>query len=479
MNFEFWALPALCFVTTILGGFLAYRLSKKGAEVSSLRAQLALAAVNEAGLRLSLDEKNVLIERERQEMSRLNERVVTLASLNSALDETCRNEREKCEALVVRATALVANQTVSEADLEEARLAKATLEERCANLEKAVEEERAATKTRTEELETGLADARNRTQQLELELTGLKEQEPIRRSQHDLAVQSINEALRAQKEDREREAAEALRAEEQKRLMQRETWKNHEKDVETKLAVLCQQFSIEHFSKDSFPLKGKPDNAVKICDEFVIFDSKAPGLDEDLSNFPDYIKRQAETAEKYTKQEGVRKQVFFVVPRNAIQAITDTMIQFPTYGINVLTVDSLPVVLMCLKRIESYEFATTLSPEERENVVAMIGRMLHGLKRRVQVDQFMSKHFLALMTEADNLPSDIVSEARKVEIASKVNAPQEKRGKRGIDPKELTRDFEQISARLAAEDHQGVAPETLAEVLAAETERTSGIPVLQ
>ncbi|MEZ4997303.1 MAG: hypothetical protein R2758_07535 [Bacteroidales bacterium] len=47
-------------------------------------------------------------------------------------------------------------------------------------------------------------------------------------------------------------------------------------------------------SKRSLPRK--PDNTIEISGEYIIFDAKSPAND-DLSNFPTYIKNQADNLE--------------------------------------------------------------------------------------------------------------------------------------------------------------------------------------
>lgn len=44
---------------------------------------------------------------------------------------------------------------------------------------------------------------------------------------------------------------------------------------------------------EKLPFKGEPDNAIKINDEYIIFDAKSPSGD-DFSNFSNYLKNQAE-----------------------------------------------------------------------------------------------------------------------------------------------------------------------------------------
>jgi hypothetical protein len=79
-------------------------------------------------------------------------------------------------------------------------------------------------------------------------------------------------------------------------------------------------------------------------------DAKSPG-GEDLSNFGTYLKSQAEAASKYTKQEGVFNQLFFVVPSNTLEAIPQTVFRFVEYNVYVIPVEALePVILSMVSR---------------------------------------------------------------------------------------------------------------------------------
>ena len=73
-------------------------------------------------------------------------------------------------------------------------------------------------------------------------------------------------------------------------------WGEHETAVEQTLKVICQNHLIKYV--DSVPFRGSPDNCLEICDEFIIFDAKCPSND-DLANFPKYIKAQTEAVKKY------------------------------------------------------------------------------------------------------------------------------------------------------------------------------------
>ena len=48
-------------------------------------------------------------------------------------------------------------------------------------------------------------------------------------------------------------------------------------------------------------------------DQLIVFDAKSPAND-DLSNFPKYIKTQTENLKKYAKHDNVKKDLFLVIP---------------------------------------------------------------------------------------------------------------------------------------------------------------------
>ncbi|NDG85175.1 MAG: hypothetical protein EBX52_09095, partial [Proteobacteria bacterium] len=147
--------------------------------------------------------------------------------------------------------------------------------------------------------------------------------------------------------------------------------------------------------------------------------------------------------------------VFLVVPTNAVQALKDTYIPFASHRVHAVTIDSLRPILLQLKKVEEYEFAERLSPEDREKIASTIGRMAHGMKRRVQIDHFFSNEFISILTDAENLPDEILESARKVEQASLMNPGQHKRSKK-IDVKVLDKEAKKLGGKLAGQEiHTG------------------------
>jgi hypothetical protein len=205
------------------------------------------------------------------------------------------------------------------------------------------------------------------------------------------------------------------------------TWRNHEEQVRHSLKALCSRHTIDYL--DKVPFKGEPDNTVSIGEEYIVFDAKSPGGD-DLGNFPRYLKEQSEKVKKYAGEVRVKNWIFFVVPINTLEALKTFVYQLADYHVFVVSVDALEPILLSLKKIEEYEFAEQLSPEERENICRVLGKFAHLSKRRVQIDTYFISQFMELAYKCENdLPPDMLEKAVEFERAEKLSLPQTKRGK--------------------------------------------------
>ncbi|NDC25914.1 MAG: hypothetical protein EB078_12625, partial [Proteobacteria bacterium] len=300
------------------------------------------------------------------------------------------------------------------------------------------------------ELEAKLEAFRTEKSDLTKRLISFEETKEQRQKEFEEKIQRLNLAFDQREKEREGEIKSKELSELKRLQALKETWARHEKNIEEKMQLICQRHGIEYSPKEKFPFKGKPDNAVKICDEFIVFDSKSP-QGESLDNFPSYIKGQAEASKKYAAYEGVKKDVFLVVPTNAIHVIGEKYMVYGDYRVHVITEDALEPILIGLKKIEDYEFAEKLSPEDREKIVTTIGKMAHGMKRRIQIDYFFANEFISVLTDAENLPTEILDEARKVERTSKLNPPQERRAKI-IDSKELTKEADKLVGKATGQE---------------------------
>lgn len=258
------------------------------------------------------------------------------------------------------------------------------------------------------------------------------------------ALNSIKDKI---EKDRNREIEAAVNAEVERLKRMKETWAKHQVDVKEKVKLIAQKHTVEYVEK--VPFKGEPDNTLMICGEYVAFDAKSPA-GEDLSNFPQYIKDQADKAKKYAKQDNVKRDIFFVVPTNTLECLGQYVYHFADHDVYVISVDSLEQIILSLKKIESYDFAEKLSPEERDNICRVIGKFVHITKRRVQIDAYFTKHFLEMAYQAEaDLPSDILEKALEFEKAEKLNPPQEKRAK-AINIKELEKENKRLTSEVSA-----------------------------
>ena len=224
-------------------------------------------------------------------------------------------------------------------------------------------------------------------------------------------------------------------------------WSDHEKDVQNHLQLICRNNVITYVSQEDFPHpRNKPDSSIEIMDQLIVFDAKSPAND-DLSNFPKYIKNQTENLKKYAKHDNVKNDLFLVIPSNTLEVIDQFHYNIGDYNVYIISKDALEPVVLSLKKIEEYEFADKLSPEDRDNVCRIIGKFAHTTKRRIQVDEFFAREFLDTLSKAGTqLPRDILENVIKFENAEKLNPPMEKRNK-----KILTKDLKQQVDKLEKE----------------------------
>lgn len=237
-------------------------------------------------------------------------------------------------------------------------------------------------------------------------------------------------------------------------------WSDHEKDVQNHLQLICRNNVITYVSQEDFPHpRNKPDSSIEIMDQLIVFDAKSPAND-DLSNFPKYIKNQTENLKKYAKHDNVKNDLFLVIPSNTLDVIDQFHYNIGDYNVYVISKDALEPVVLSLKKIEEYEFADKLSPEERDNVCRIIGKFAHTTKRRIQVDEFFAREFLDTLSKAGSqLPRDILENVIKFENAEKLNPPMEKRNKK-ILTKDLKEQVDKLEKEMEMREIPKISPQT-------------------
>jgi hypothetical protein len=257
----------------------------------------------------------------------------------------------------------------------------------------------------------------------------------------------------------------------------RATWRNHEDKVEEFIRGICSRHQIEYIDKEHVPFKGSPDNTIKIADEYIIFDAKSP-LSDDLENFPAYIRQQTEQLKKYVKEQDVNKSLFLVVPTNTIDSIDQFYYNLADYVVHIVTIDTLEPVILSLKKIEDYEFAKQLSPEERENICRIIGKFAHAAKRRIQIDSYFCGEFINILNNCSCLPDEILEKTRDFERSDKMNPPLEKRAK-VISPDQLKKDVYRIKAEADGQEIDVVVTGAVMEKLPLYKTDDNNIPLIE
>jgi len=287
----------------------------------------------------------------------------------------------------------------------------------------------------------------HRQSELEQENTAFKESENSRIKEHENKMTLLTGEIERIRNERNREKEESHREAIERIERMKQMWAKHQEDTKNAIKMICQKHTIEYI--DKVPFKGSPDNTLKICGEFVIFDAKSPAKD-DLQNFPNYIKNQTDSVKKYVNEENVRKDMFLVVPSNTIDVIRQFSYNMADYNVYVVTLDVLEPLILSLKKIEDYEFVDQLSPEERENICRIVGKFAHITKRRIQIDHFFAWEFLDVLTKCKaDLPKEILEKVIEFEKAEKLNPPQERRSKQ-ILTKDLQSDSEKIQREAEA-----------------------------
>jgi len=303
-------------------------------------------------------------------------------------------------------------------------------------------------KTENTTLKEKLSNIEQERNNLKNENIFLKKEEENRNETLRKSIESTNTLQESLTKEKERLNDERVKETEDRLEKMKWTWGEHEKDVENHLKLICRNHVIKYISQEDFPhTRNKPDNSIEIMDQLIVFDAKSPAND-DLSNFPRYIKLQTESLKKYAKHDDVKKDLFLVIPSNTLQVINQFTYNIGDYNVYIITKDALEPIILSLKKIEEYEFADKLSPEERDNVCRIIGKFAHTTKRRIQIDQFFAEEFLDTLNKAGTqLPRDILESVIQFENAEKLNPPMEKR-KKQILTKDLKAKSEEIKKEI-------------------------------
>jgi hypothetical protein len=277
-----------------------------------------------------------------------------------------------------------------------------------------------------------LAPLKIKNIELTNELNKMKQEENAKNAVRDSQIEKYEQFEHNARERERRELQEKEDEMQAKEEAVRRTWQDHETNVNNTIKVICQEESITFV--EEWHHEKKPDNVIKICDEYIVFDAKSPSKNQELNNFPTYIKDQASKLSKYANHEDVKKHLFLVVPENTIHALKNLTYHDSNYCVHVVSTQALKITMWSLKQIELYEFADKLSPEDRENLARVYAGSQSYIKRSVQIHNDLNEKGLELISQNMKLISkeslkSLKENAIEFEKGDVVNVSKQNRGK--------------------------------------------------
>lgn len=231
--------------------------------------------------------------------------------------------------------------------------------------------------------------------------------------------------LHTSEESWKQERARIQREDEEQRQKQMEEWdrmwKEHENNVKSHIIDLCKkpELNFRTYDNDNLPEgfhgKLKPDCMVAFLEQCVIFDAKVSSS----KNLQIYVNEQVKsTAQKVKGNEMIYSSIFLVVPSEALKQIKRTYFYEEGYSFFVIPPEAISPILTCFKKIENYEFAEQMDPQERENIVDLIAQFDFHISSRNAVDFALMQHGLETLARTKKMNADLTKEiaAKKAKI---------------------------------------------------------------
>jgi len=268
---------------------------------------------------------------------------------------------------------------------------------------------------------------REKNIELSNENSRFKSLEEKRAEDQSKALGEFNQATKSAEDTKQRLLQEKEARKNEKLEKMKRQWQDHEKNTEEEMERLCSRLRINYIKNP--PLQKKPDNTIEIGGEFIIFDAKSPKTD-DLNNFPDYIKSQAKTLNKYTSQEKVKKDIFLVVPSNTLEYISELRMTMSGFDVYIIAKDSIELVLVSLKKIEDIDLAGKLDPRDRDNLISVVSNFAYFIGRNGRINLEIGEYSVNLIEQMRTLvPKDFYEEIKNKVAGQTFNIAYDKPGK--------------------------------------------------
>ena len=135
-----------------------------------------------------------------------------------------------------------------------------------------------------EQFKTEKTQIQERLKLIEIERNNLKNANTILLQEEEnrnitlrKSTESSNTLIESLENEKQRINDDRVKEAQQELENQKQTWREHEKDVENHLQLICNNHVIKYISQEDFPhSRNKPDNAIEIMDQLIVFDAKSP-----------------------------------------------------------------------------------------------------------------------------------------------------------------------------------------------------------
>ena len=191
-------------------------------------------------------------------------------------------------------------------------------------------------------------------------------------------------------------------------------WNEHENLVLASLRETCQkpEIAFKFFDNNNLPegFHGhfKPDFLVDFLGQYLYLDAKVSRSE----NLETYLKAQFKsTAEKLQKFDGkIYKNVFFIVPTNAISAVRKRVEVVEGFTFFVISPESIEPILMAYKRITEYEHIEEFDPEEREKIVEVLANLEHFIRNQNTANILFAQKAFDVLQKKESLSEDLLKQ---------------------------------------------------------------------
>lgn len=207
-----------------------------------------------------------------------------------------------------------------------------------------------------------------------------------------------------------------IRREDEERLQREEEahdrmWKEHENNVIAHLTVLCKKEEnlFTSYTNTNLPegFHGhfQPDFLIDFLGQYVIFDAK----DSEPKNLQQSINRNVISTAKKAKIHGsIYSKIFFVIPTTAIRELKQVSYYQDGFTFYVVSPEALEPILASLKKIEKYEFAQEMDPQNRENIIDLIAQFNYHINWRNAADVLIISKGLEALSKAKRLDPEML-----------------------------------------------------------------------